>query len=361
MRRFGVEAIQEIVDPVEFLTTLKAEALGDEIYVYTPKNKVIKLPLGATPVDFAYQIHTDVGHRCRGALVDGHWAPLNCSLHTGERVEILTVDDAGPRFDWLIPELQYTRSPLAKGKIRRWFRRRSDDEKLRLGRQQLYRIIERLSLEVDDLTDLIKRTAHQSEEELFRDIGGCDLAIERILPELLRLYGESQFSLASESGAPSVPVTGTGGLGTSFALCCHPLPGDDIVGYILPSQRTVEVHRSDCTTFLDKVIEDRTPFVEVKWGQARETHLACMEIYSLDRPFLLRDVWTIISEEDINVSDVDVQVHKAQDVTTIICIDVEDWLQFNRILVRIEDLPGMIRVRRTTSTSVQHEHRLEPA
>jgi len=362
MRQFGLETGRELADPVEFLTSLKGEILGNEIYVYTPNNKVIQLPVGSTPIDFAFRIHTDVGYHCRGALVDGHWVPLNRPLRTGERVEILTVDGVGPRFEWLNPDLGYTHSPLAKGKIRRWFRRRPDEERIALGRRQVRQAVERLALDVADLSALVKRMGYQNEGEFFGDVGGCDLAMERVLPELLDLYGESQLP-PIHNGATGISVIGVGSLDKYLASCCRPQPGDDIVGYIPDCQHAVEVHQSHCPVFLNKMVEDKTRFVGVKWGPVGETYMACMQVHARDRPFLLRDVWNIISEEGINVANVDVQVNRAKDATITICIDVENWLQFNCVLARLEDLPGTIAVRRRPSptaetVAVREEERL---
>jgi GTP pyrophosphokinase len=346
LKQFGIEATRELSDPVNFLSSLKGEILGDEIYVYTPKHKVIQLPVGSTPIDFGFRIHTDVGYRCRGALVDGHWVALNRPLRTGERVEILTVDGVGPRFEWLNAELKYTRSPLARTRIRRWFRRRPEGNKIALGRQQLFKIVDRFALDVVDFSALGRRFGYQDEQELFRDIGGCDLALEPVLPELLQVYGESQLPEACSYGTSDIPVTGVGSLGKRLASCCRPQSGDDIVGYILALDHTVQVHRSDCSVFLGKMVEDGTRFVEVKWGRVCETYIACMEVHAHDRPFFLRDVWNIISEEGLNVANVDVKVNRAKDAIITVCVDVEDWIQFNCILVRIEDLPGTISIRR---------------
>jgi GTP pyrophosphokinase len=218
-----------------------------------------------------------------------------------------------------------------------------------LGREQLHKVVDRFALDVEEFSALAKRLGYQNEQELFRDVGGCDLPMERVLPELLRAYGEPQFPQICVNGASSIPVTGVGSLNKSFASCCLPQSGDDIVGYILASDHTVEVHRSDCSVFLDKMTGDRTRFVGAKWGQVCETYLACMGIHAHDRPFLLRDLWNIISEVGLNVADVDVQVNRAKDATITVCIDVENWIQFNSVLVRIEDLPGTISVRRKVS------------
>jgi GTP pyrophosphokinase len=347
LRGFGAEVADEMGDPVEFLTSLKAEVLGEDIYVYTPRNKVIQLSVGSTPIDFAYRIHTDVGHQCRGALVDDHWVSLKRPLRTGERVEILTVEGAGPSFDWLNPSLGYTQSPLAKSKIRRWFRRRPEAEQIALGREQLYRVVDRLALEVDDWTTVAKRFTYQDEESLFRDIGACDLPLERVVPLLLDVYGAEQLpSICENNQGAGIPVAGVGSLGKTFALCCQPQSGDDIVGYIVPPKNVVEVHRSDCPRFLQELAQDRNRFVEVKWGRSGETYLACMDILSRDRPFFLRDVWNIISDLGLNIAEVDIVVERAQTAQVTVCVDIESWLQFNSVLAQIEDLPGTIRVRR---------------
>jgi guanosine-3',5'-bis(diphosphate) 3'-pyrophosphohydrolase len=352
LRQFGLEAESELGDPVEFLTTLKGEILGDEIYVYTPRNKVIQLPVGSTPIDFAYRIHTDVGHQCRGALVDGHWVSLNRPLRTGERVEILTVEGVGPRFEWLDPDLRYTHSPLARSKIRRWFRRRSAEERLGLGRRELRRVVDRLALDVANFLALAKRFNYETEEELFLAVGGCDLAIERILPELLDAYGQPQLPPVCNNGTADVPVIGVGSLDKYVASCCRPQVGDDIAGYIPVHRDAVEVHRSDCPVFLRKIVEDKNRFVEVKWGHVCETYLACLAIYAHDRPFLLRDIWNIISDEGINIADVAVKVNRAVDASITICMDIEDWLQFNSVLARIEDVPGTISVSRKPTPEI---------
>ena len=347
LREFGAEAVSELSDPAEFLTSLKAEVMGDDIYVYTPGNKVIQLPVGSTPIDFAYRIHTDVGHQCRGALVDGHWVSLKRPLRTGERAEILTVDGVGPSYEWLNPDLGYTQSPLAKGKIRRWFRRRSDAEKIKLGRAQLRRVVDRFALDVEDLDALAKRFTYPDEAALCRDIGGCDLPMEQVVPELLDVYGGDQLPPIRRTDVPDIPITGVGSLNKTLALCCRPQAEDDIVGYILARDHAVEVHRSDCSQFLLKIAEDRSRLVMVKWGQrSSETYLACIEVLAHDRPFFLRDVWNVISDLGLNVANVDVQVNRAEDARITSCLDVENWLQFNRVLSRIEDLPGVIWARR---------------
>lgn len=353
LRRFGTEAAEELSTPIEFITGLKREILSDEIYCYTPKNEMIRLPVGATPIDFAYRIHTMVGHTCRGALVNGHWVELNRPLRIGDRVEILTMEGQRPCYHWLNPDLGYTQSTLAKAKIRRWFRRRPDDERYQLGKQQIARLLKRLAVEIEDLAPLAKRLGYTSTDELYDAIGGCDLALERVLDEMLLTEDALPHPEACESPPEGLSVIGVGSLQEQFAACCQPQPGDDILGYILHTQQDVEIHRSDCPTLLAKLDQDRTRIMPVKWGPACETYPATLAIHSLDRPFLLRDVWNIISNENINVSDVKVDVNRAQDATISITIDVTDWHQFHRILVRIEDLPGTIWVRRQAPSGTE--------
>ncbi|MBN1584075.1 MAG: bifunctional (p)ppGpp synthetase/guanosine-3',5'-bis(diphosphate) 3'-pyrophosphohydrolase [Anaerolineae bacterium] len=339
------EAINNLDDPLEFLNTLKAEELQSEIYVYTPQNEMIKLPVGSTPIDFAYKVHTEVGHQCRGALIDGRWTPLNRPLRTGERVEVLMSSEAEPSFDWLNPDLGYTKSPTAREKIRRWFRRHPRDVQIVLGRDQLCRVIDRLALDASDLKPLVKRWGCKSEREFFLLIGGCQIAIEDVIPDLLDVYGKSQLPLIGHSKAQE-SIIGVGSLSNTLASCCTPKPGDDIVGYIDPATHLVEVHRSKCPDFLTKMVQDRSRFIAVRWGKVSEMHLACMEIVAHDRPFFLRDVWNILYDQGINVAQVDVQVNRARDATITICIDIESWIQFNCVLTQIEDLPGTIKARR---------------
>jgi (p)ppGpp synthase/HD superfamily hydrolase len=175
------------------------------------------------------------------------------------------------------------------------------------------------------------------------------------------VFGVDQLPPICKTDAPGIPVTGVGSLDKSFALCCRPQPDDDIVGYILASDHTVEVHRSDCPEFLQRFAEDRSRLVMVKWGRSCATYLACMSIYAHDRPFFLRDVWNIISDQGLNVANVDVQVNRAKDARITVCLDVENWLQFNRVLVRVEDLPGTIWVRRADAPSDLVSHPAEGA
>ncbi len=342
---FDEEGLSSVDDPMQVLNSLKVEEFETEIYVYTPKNEMIKLPAGSTPLDFAYRVHTEVGHRCRGALVDGRWTPLNRPLRTGEHIKILTGQEAKPNFDWLTPALGYTKSPTAKEKIRRWFRRHPQGVQITLGRQQLRRVIERLSIDISDWSALARRWTCKTERELFLLVGGCQTTIEELLPDLLDIYGKKQLP-PIDGSREKESILGTGSLARQLAACCRPQPDDDIVGYIQAAQHTVLVHRSDCPELLIQLDRDRSRLINVHWGPGSATRLAGIEIHAHDRPFFLRDVLNILYDQEINIADVDVQIHRAQDAIISISIDVTDWVQFHCILVRIEDLPGTIRVRR---------------
>lgn len=356
---FDEEGLSSVDDPMQVLDSLKAEELATEIYVYTPKNEMIKLPAGSTPIDFAYHVHTEVGHCCRGALVDGRWTPLNRPLRTGEHVQILTGQETKPSFDWLNPALGYTQSPTAKEKIRRWFRRHPQGVQITLGRQQLRRVTDRLSIDVDDWTALARRWTCKTERELFLLIGGCQTAIEELLPDLLDIYGKKQLP-PIDNNQVEESIIGTGSLAKQAATCCQPQPGDDIVGYIQVAQHTVLVHRSNCPDFLLQLERDRSRLINVHWGKSSATHLARIEIRAHDRPFFLRDVLNILYDQEINVADVDVQVHRAQDAVISISIDVTSWIQFHCVLVRIEDLPGAIQVRRVEVEQDRENQRTQP-
>lgn len=350
----GEEGLSGLDDPMQVLDSLKAEELQAEIYVYTPQNEVIKLPVGSTAVDFAYRVHTEVGHRCRGALVDGHWVPLNRPLRTGERVRILTASDSRPSIDWLDPDLGYTKSPVAREKIRRWFRRHPQGMQISLGRQQLKRVAERLSIRVDDWMPLARRWTCKSERELFLLVGSCQTTVSSLLPDLIDIYGKTQ--LPPIEGSPAVEtIIGTGSLNKEIAPCCHPQPGDDIIGYIHPTS-LVTIHRTDCPDFLRQLEHDRSHIVHVRWGKCGKTRLAYIEIRAYDRPSFIRDVLDILYNEEINVADMNVRVNRAHDVLISIGVDVTSWIQFHRVLVRIEDLPGAICVRRTEALGKEYEY-----
>jgi GTP pyrophosphokinase len=266
-------------------------------------------------------------------------------LRTGERVEILMSGQTEPCFDWLNPDLGYTKSPTAREKIRRWFRRHPREIKVELGHKQLRRVTDRLSLDVRNWRPLAKRWGCNSKRDLFLLVGECQVAIEDLVPDLLDVYGKSQLpSIGHSKGQES--IVGVGSLGTRIASCCQPQPDDDIVGYIDPADHLAEVHRSKCRTFLAKIVQDRTRFIAVRWGKVSETHLACMEIVAHDRPFFLRDVWNILYNQGINVAQVDVKVNRAKDAKIKVCIDIESWMQFHSVLTQIEDLPGTIQVKR---------------
>jgi GTP pyrophosphokinase len=356
LRRYGTEAAEEMSTPIEFISGLKREILADEIYCYTPKNELVRLPVGATPIDFAYRIHTMVGHTCRGALVNGRWAPLSRPLRIGDRVEVLTLDGKGPCYDWLNPDLGYTQSALAKAKIRRWFRRRPKKDRFELGTQQVARLLDRLAVELESLTPFAKRLGYANADDLYLGIGACDLAIERVLDELLLDKEVLPKPKDCEVHGEGQSVIGLGSLHMQLAGCCRPEPGDDIVGYILTTQRDVEIHRSHCPVLLDKLDQNRARMISVKWGSVCDTYQATLVIHSLDRPFLLRDVWNIIFDEAINVSDVQVDVNRARDARIEVTVDVSDWRQFHRILVRIEDIPGTISVQRQVIGEGKDEH-----
>jgi len=355
---FGEEGLSGLEDPMQVLDSLKVEELQAEIYVYTPQNEVIKLPAGSTPVDFAYRVHTEIGHQCRGALVDGHWVPLNRPLRTGEHVRILTGPEAKPSIDWLDPDLGYTKSPTAREKIRRWFRRHPQGVQIALGRQQLRRVADRLSLRVDDWMQLARRWTCKTERELFLLVGSCQVTVSGLLPDLIDIYGKTQLPPVG-NGQAEETIIGTGSMDKEIAPCCRPQSGDDIIGYIRPAGHTVLIHRSDCPNFLRQLEHDRSRTICVHWGKSSATCLAYVEIHAHDRPFFLRDVLDILYNEEINVADVNVRVNRSQDAIILIGIDITSWVQFHRVLVRIEDLPGTIQVRRAQTGSDKNYDRLQ--
>ncbi len=339
------EAVSQMENPDEWLSRLRSDELETFIYVYTPKNEMILLPAGSTPLDFAYKVHTEVGHKCCGALVDGHWMPLNYVLRTGENVQILTGEEENPNYDWLNPDLKYARISLTREKIRRWFRRRSAGEQIEWGYQQLWRVARRLALSVTDFSALARRRGLQTEQELMLEVGRCQIMVEHLLEEMVQLYSTVSMPISDEEQTIDT-ISGAGGLELCLSACCRPQPGDDIVGYILLPRHLVQVHRSTCPDFLAQVVRDRTRMISLHWGKTGQTYTLCASIRSDDRPFFLHDVLNIVYEEGVNVAGLELQVNRAQDALIHLCIDVTSWKQLNRVLGRIEDLSGIIEVRR---------------
>jgi GTP pyrophosphokinase len=342
---------QDVEDASEFVDGIKTDVFGDRVYAFTPRGDIIDLPSGATPIDFAFHVHTEVGYRCRGAKINGKLVSLDYDLKTGDQVEILTAKRGGPSRDWLNPNLGLVKSQRARSKIRRWFKRQAREKNLGQGKTQLERELRRLGLGDADIAALALAFDFNSEEDFYVAIGNGDLPFGRIVNHLILDEDgkdENQFFITQpspdtpEKQRDSVAVLGLKGLFTNFGKCCNPAPGDDIVGYITRG-RGATIHRQDCPNVLR--IRDRERLVRVSWGEPRSTFPVPVRIRAYDRDGLMKDVSTVISDEKINMSHVNVDVNQNMAVFDLI-LEVDDIAQLSRVLTRLENLSNVMQAHR---------------
>ncbi len=339
----------------DFIDRFKLEAGKERIYVLTPQGQVLDLPQGATPLDFAYYIHTDVGHRCRGARVNGRMVPLTYELHSGEQVEILTTRQGRPSRDWLIPHLGYLRTARARAKVRQWFKVQDEGKNMAAGRALLERELARLGYGDIDPDVLVKRFRHKDLGSLQAAIGRGDISPAQIAAAASELVGdhprENELHPVRHSRARTgggIQIRGVGNLLTHMAQCCKPVPPDPVIGYITRG-RGVTIHRQDCPNMLRLQSDDRDRLIEVEWG-AREDDLypVDIEIHAYDRPGLLRDIAAVLASERANVTATDTHTDKKTSLARMrLTVEIRNMAQLSLLLNRINQLPNVLEVRRT--------------
>ncbi|GEN27458.1 GTP pyrophosphokinase [Halovibrio variabilis] len=342
---------------------LSSDVAPDRIYVFTPDGHVIDLPRVATPIDFAYRVHTEIGHRCRGAKINGRIVPLTYKLKTGQQVEILTATKGGPSRDWLNPSLGYVRTSRARAKIQAWFKHQARDQNLEEGRALFDREMRRLDVEGLDLAKLAKAVNYQNADDMYAAIGAGDLRIGQVLHQAQQLFGESddqeqldrllakpkrQSSKATKS---DITVLGVGNLKTSMANCCRPVPGEPIVGFITQG-RGVTVHRQDCSNILQLRLDEPQRIIEVEWGERAQTRYpVTIEIQAWDRSGLLRDVTGLLGNEKVNVLAVNTLTDTDEGIARLrITLEVDGLEALGRLFSRIQQLPNVTEVRRLRDT-----------
>jgi len=326
------------------------ELFQDEVFVLTPQGKVIALPQGATPIDFAYAVHTELGPRCRGAKLDGVLVPLDTPLKNGQRVEILTVKEGGPSRDWLNPHLGFLATHRARSKVRQWFKQLDHDIHVQEGRDQLDRELHRLNLNNVKLDRLAARLGMARTEDLFAALGSGDLGMGQITRALQEeflpppdkpLVGARK----SRSAPQGVLVEGEDNLLTHMAGCCKPAPGEPIVGYITLG-RGVTIHRADCALMRHLPADHRDRLLRAEWGQSdQELFSVDVEIVAYDRQGLLKDITEIVAQERINVTRVNTESHDDM-ARMAFTLEVRDVDQLHRFLGRVGHVRGVSRARR---------------
>ena len=356
MRRL-LEAHSEPGGDAALAQGLDDELVEDRVYALTPAGEVIDLPQGSTPLDFAYHVHTMVGHRCRGAKVDGRIVPLDYKLRSGERVEILTAKEPEPSRDWLVAANGFLASPRAREKVRSWFHKLDRERNLQAGRELLDRELRRLGLMQADLAPVLPRFNVASVDELLVQIALGDVGPHQVGRALLEREREEQappaesVPLPKPRQAPRQPassaftVVGVDNLLVQIARCCHPLPGEAISGY-LTRERGVSVHRADCAAFLRLAARQPQRVLPVEWGRAGGGYEAVVAVDAVDRRHLLKDLSNLIAQEDAHVLEIGSEQVRGGLVRFRMRLRVQDYGQLSRLLGRIESVPGVERAQR---------------
>ena len=348
--RHLLEWQQEVSATDDFLESVRLDVFRDQVFVHTPKGAVRVLPAGSTPIDFAFRIHTDLGYNCVGAKINGKMVPLNTTVKNGDVIEIIRSRvPKGPSRDWLIPSLGYLGSSHSRQKVRQWFHREHRDDNIDKGREMLDREIKRLGLDRVP-SDLATQLGYDDNRDLYAGLGSGDLSVQKLINRLAEhAPQQEQPKLASSTintqhGASGVRVLGTGGLHVQLAKCCHPLPGDPIMGYVTRA-RGITVHRADCRSA--HWGGDAARVVECDWGPTGSLYSASVEVLAWDRVGLLRDITTIIASAGSNMVGVRTVEHDDRTVTVELTLETAGGAQFSGLLSHLDGVRGVISVRRS--------------
>ncbi len=347
----------------EWLEKLKSTSLDDRIYVLTPQARVIELPQGGTPIDFAYHLHSDIGHRCRGARVNGAMVPLNTPLKNGQTVEIITAKggsaaSAGPSRDWL--GAGYAASSRTRAKVRAWFNALDQQATLATGRGLIEKTLQREGKTAINLEDLAHKLGFTGPDDLFLAVGKDefslrtvenalhedDAARQSLNPDDAVVMRKSRASSVSQGAKPGVLVVGTEGLLTQLARCCRPAPPDEIVGFVTRG-KGVSIHRANCKNFTEMMAQAPERVVHTTWGEAGKETVYPVDIFIIaqDRQGLLRDISEILMREKINVIGVSTQSAKGQ-ARMAFTAEIGSTAQLQKALAVIREVKGVIDARR---------------
>lgn len=351
---------EELGDLSGLADHLKSDIVSDRVYVFTPEGHVVDLAQGATPVDFAYRVHTEIGHACRGARVNSRIVPLTYPLKTGEQIFILTSkNNPAPSRDWLNPNLGYIRTSRARAKVTHWFKQQNRERNVTDGRAIIEDEFRRLSLHDVGLGELAVKVNYHSAEDMFAAVGAGDLRpahVANIAQQMLEPKSEQlDLKLTAQRRKPydtesDIQIVGVGKLKTQVAKCCKPLPGDAIGGYITIG-RGVTVHRQDCLTFLNLQEVEPNRIIEVSWGgQQVAVYPVDIEVEAYDRSGLLRDITQVLSLSKSDVLSLNTVTNRDDNTATmIVTLEISSLEQLARLLAQIRNLPNIIDVRRKRS------------
>ena len=329
---------------------LETELLAERIYVFTPNGDVIELSKGTTPIDFAYQIHTDIGHRCRGARINGKMVSLDYQLQSGDRVEIVTTNQPRPSRDWMSKSLGYTGSSRTRSKIRQWFRTQEKEQNILQGREVVERELKNLGLtDTTTVEDIAKALDFEAEDTFLSKVGFGDISSTQISGAIFRLQEklkpDDELRPLLEAPKPKtkgLTVRGMSGLLTKMAKCCTPIPPEKIVGYITRGQG-ITIHRWDCRQL--KAIKEHERLIEVDWGGEAKTYPIPIILESIRRPKLVDDILNVLRGQKINVPSTKT-ISQGNTVFVYMLAEVDSMEQLNWLLKKLENLPYVLEAKR---------------
>lgn len=342
---------------------LAYEVTEDKIYVFTPEGHVVELGNGATPLDFAYRVHTEVGHRCRGAKVNGRIVPLTYKLETGQQVDIITGKEAEPSRDWMRQSLGYLKTSRARSKVKQWFKQRDKAQNSVAGKALIEREFKHLALTNIDHKSLALQLNFVSIEDLYAAVGAGDISTSPVLRAAQSLVNPSnQLDLSSQwragepskaSGKSEIEVYGTANMLTQMANCCKPLPGDLISGFITIG-RGVSVHRQDCPQFLHLQEKEPQRIIEVSWGhKSQSTYSVDIQIEAYDRSGLLRDVTTLLANDRVNILAIKTLSNQQMNTADmLVTVEVKDLQMLSRVLASLNQLQNIISAYRVAGSGL---------
>ena len=340
----------------DLLAGLQAEIFEDRVYALSPRGEVVDLPRGATPLDFAYHVHTSLGHRCRGARVNNRMVPLDHKLANGDAVEIITAKQPNPSRDWLVPALGYLASPRNRAKVRSWFRKLDEGQNREQGRQMLERELDRLGVRAPPLPEILAELGLPNLDALYRGLGEGEISLAQVAGAVHRRLHEQvppkprALKPTATDRATGMVIDGVGDLMSSFARCCRPVPPEPIAGYITLG-RGVSIHRANCANLLR--LRDAQPLrvLSVDWGRPspERTFPVALAIHAFDRKGLARDVSAVLADEHISVTTMNVASHPGESTATVdLTVTVHGLDELSRLLGRFAGLPNVISARRRT-------------
>ena len=353
-----------VSDSDEFVDGMKTDVFSDRVLVFTPNADIIDLPAGSTPIDFAYAIHTELGHRCRGANVNGKLVPLDYKLHNGDQISIISAKRGGPSRDWLNPDLEFVATQRARSKIRAWLRKQNRDENILRGRQALEKELQRLSADMSFET-VSKLFRYEELEDFLAAIGYGDINSQHIAAKVLEYERREQERLApydhfsfhtgqnaadADASFDGLRVQGVEGLLTNLGKCCSPVPGDPILGYVTKG-RGVTIHTQKCPNINRMLGRDNGRIIEVSWTTKQEkTYPVKIHVIAYDRSGLVRDVAALVADEHVNMRNIEAVTGQKDGLAVISAtLEIQDVAQLTRIMTKIERLPNIKDVFRKVS------------